>query len=74
MDKKEKIIIYGAGRRGKTFYEFIERHGKEDIIYAFCDQNYEKIKEIEGKQVISFEKACKYRLPFLISVMDEKAV
>lgn len=74
MDKKEKIIIYGAGKRGKTFYEFIERQGKEDIIYAFCDQNYEKIKEIEGKQVISFEEACKYGLPFLISVMDEKAV
>lgn len=74
MDKKEKIIIYGAGRRGQTFYEFIERQGKKDIIYAFCDQNYEKIKEIEGKQVVSFEEACKYGLPFLISVMDEKAV
>ena len=38
-----KVIIYGAGYRGTAFYEFIEKNGMGDIVYAFCDQNYDKI-------------------------------
>ncbi|MFR6393367.1 MAG: hypothetical protein ACLUN0_11175 [Roseburia sp.] len=30
-----KVIIYGAGYRGTAFYEFIEKNGMGDIVYAF---------------------------------------
>lgn len=69
-----KVIIYGAGYRGTAFYEFIEKNGMGDIVYAFCDQNYDKIKEVDGKKVVSFQEACSYNLPFFISIIDEKAV
>lgn len=69
-----KVIIYGAGYRGTAFYEFIEKNGMGDIVYAFCDQNYDKIKEVDGKKVVSFQEACSYNLPFFISIIDEGAV
>lgn len=69
-----KVIIYGAGYRGTAFYEFIEKNGMGDIVYAFCDQNYDKIKEVDGKKVVSFQEACSYNLPFFISIIDEEAV
>lgn len=65
-----QIIIYGAGRRGKACYDFIKNRGKEDIIYAFCDRNWESIISLDGKKVISFEEAKKYKVPFLISVVE----
>ena len=69
-----KVIIYGAGYRGTAFYEFIEKNGMGDPVYAFCDQNYDKIKEVDGKKVVSFQEACSYNLPFFISIIDEEAV
>lgn len=45
-----QIIIYGAGRRGKACYDFIKNRGKEDIIYAFCDRNWESIISLDGKK------------------------
>lgn len=65
-----QIIIYGAGKRGKACYDFIKKRGKENIIYAFCDRNFDSIWSVEDKNVISFEEAKKYKIPFLISVVE----
>ena len=69
MDNKQ-IIIYGAGKRGVACYEFIKARGKENIVYAFCDRNYNEISQIDGKRVISFEEARDCKMPFLISVVE----
>ena len=51
-------------------YEFIKARGKENIVYAFCDRNYNEISQIDGKRVISFEEARDCKMPFLISVVE----
>lgn len=68
------IIIYGAGTRGKGCYDFIKKFKKEDMILGFCDKKYHKIQNVEGKKVISFDEACKYDVPFLISIVDDNTV
>lgn len=69
-----QIIIYGAGERGRGIYNFFEKYNQEQMIWGFCDQNHEKILEIEGKKVVGFEEAISYKMPFLISLTDEKIV
>lgn len=69
-----QIIIYGAGERGRGIYNFFEKYNQGQMIWGFCDQNYEKILEIEGKKVVGFEEAISYKMPFLISLTDEKIV
>lgn len=66
------IIIYGAGTRGKGCYDFIKKIGKDNIVLGFCDEKYNEIQNIEGKEVMSFEKACEQRVPFLVSIVDDK--
>lgn len=68
------IIIYGAGARGKGCYDFIKKFKKENIVVGFCDEKYDQIQNIEDKKVVSFDEACKYDVPFLISVVDNKVV
>lgn len=70
MNPESKIIIYGAGKRGKQFYNFIKQRNGQNNVYAFCDENYKNIKEIDGKKVVSFDEACEYGLPFFISIVE----
>ena len=69
-----EIIIYGAGERGKGIYNFFEQYNQETMIKGFCDENYKEIREIKGRKVVGFEEAVSYKLPFLISISDEKIV
>lgn len=69
-----KIIIYGAGERGRGFYNFFEKHGKQEMVIGFCDRNYAVIENLKGKKVMSFEEAARYQVPFLISIVDKTAV
>ncbi len=59
-----QIIIYGAGRRGKACYDFIKNRGKEDIIYAFCDRNWESIISLDGKKLYHLKKQKNIRYLF----------
>lgn len=68
------IIIYGAGTRGKGCYDFIKKFKKENMVVGFCDEKYDQIQKIEDKKVMSFDEACKYHVPFLVSVVDDKTV
>lgn len=64
----QKLIIYGAGKRGAWYYDLFEEHGKENDIVAFCDINYANIKTLKGKSVVSLEEALSYKMPFWISI------
>lgn len=68
------IIIYGAGARGKGCYDFIKKFKKENMVIGFCDEKFDQIQNVEDKKVMSFDEACKYDVPFLISVVDDKMV
>lgn len=45
LSPNTKIIIYGAGRRGKKIRKIIDESTKHHIV-AWCDQQYEKYKEL----------------------------
>ena len=35
----EKIILFGAGKMGKSLYEFLQQRGESEIVACFCDNN-----------------------------------
>lgn len=35
----KKIIIYGAGQRGKSYYDFLKHRNLSELVYGFCDKN-----------------------------------
>lgn len=51
-----KIILYGAGRRGRSCYEFLKMNGFEKIVYGFCDKMAHEIKMVEDKKVWLIEE------------------
>lgn len=65
-----KFIIYGAGNRGKWFFDFLKWRGMEDRIYCYADQRFDTLKECYGKEVVSLEKAVNYKMKFLIAIDD----
>jgi len=65
---EEKIIIYGAGKRGNDYYKFLKSKNLDNYVAAFCDKRANEIKEKFGKPVILYEDALKLNLPFLIGV------
>ena len=68
----EKIIIYGAGKRGRQYYNFLNLIQEKNIIYAFCDKNYKQIEKIESIPVYPYCELKDKGLPFVIGVSDGK--
>lgn len=68
---KNKVVIYGAGKRGIEFYKYLKANGDSNIIYGFCDQNYQKIMMIEDKHVYDYEKIKLLKLHYVVSIIDE---
>lgn len=66
-----KFIIYGAGNRGRWCIRFLKWRSLEENVYAFCDERYEELVNIEGKNVLSYSEAKEKSLPFLIAVKDK---
>ncbi|WP_051608643.1 class I SAM-dependent methyltransferase [Selenomonas sp. FC4001] len=65
---KSKIIIYGAGRKGRNIYNFLCRLGYAYLVYAFCDRNAVQLGKIDNIPVIDIDEAKKTSLSFLIGV------
>lgn len=63
-----QIIIYGAGKRGRKYYEFLKEKKLSDYVYGFCDRNYEQLDFIDDKKVYSYEAIKSLHYPFLLSV------
>lgn len=70
----EKIIIYGAGKRGREYYNFFSLIQEKNIIYAFCDKNYKQIGKIESIPVYPYCELKDKGLPFVIGVSDWKEI
>lgn len=70
----DQIIIYGAGVMGKQYYDFLKAVHMENVIYAYCDKNYEKIKNINGIPVCPYDDLKDQRIPFVISTLMHEEI
>ena len=68
---ENQFIIYGAGKRGVSWYNFLKQNNLNDNIYGFCDKNYENIKCVGEKKVFSYEEVKNLDLPFFVSIENE---
>ena len=66
-----KIIIYGAGQKGRSLYNFLKFYGKDECVIGFCDKNAQNIGEIDNKPVMIFDEAVSKTKYFLIGVGKE---
>lgn len=67
---QRKYIIYGAGKWGRIYYNFLKHLNRESLVIGFCDRRYYEIEKIEDKRVFSYEEAKEYNVPFIVSVRD----
>lgn len=67
----KQFIIYGAGKRGISWYNFLKQNKLDYNIYGFCDNNYENIKYIGYKKVYSYDEIKDLGLPFFVSISNE---
>ena len=68
-----KYIIYGAGKQGRAYYDFLKQKGLDSCIIGFCDKRYDEIKQISNKPVFGYEEAKENDAQFIIAVGDETA-
>lgn len=68
----EKYIIYGAGKMGKSGYEFLELNGWGSCIQGFCDRNSGAINQLCQKPVYSYPQAKELGFPFIIAIGDRQ--
>lgn len=47
----KKIVLYGAGKRGRTIYDFLKANNYADFIDGFCDEKAEEMQSIDGKKI-----------------------
>ena len=50
-----KIILYGAGRNGVRYLKWLAYCGIAHLVCAFCDKNAERLREINGIRVLSYQ-------------------
>ena len=46
-----KIVLYGAGKRGRAIYSFLKTQGLSEHVYGFCDK---RGKENEKSRINQF--------------------
>lgn len=66
----EKFIIYGAGKCGQNWSEFLKYKNLQKHVYCFVDKNAKSIKSIDGIQVLTLEETLELDFPYFISVQD----
>lgn len=71
--ENKKYIIYGAGKQGQAYLDFLKQKNLDSVIIGFCDKRYDVIKQILGKAVFSYEEAKEQDVQFIVAVGDEKA-
>lgn len=65
-----KIVLYGAGKRGRALYRFLKMLGEADIIYGFCDREWEKISAIDNKKIYSPMELKEDNIKYYITIAD----
>ena len=68
--EKNKIVIYGAGERGRGYYDFLKEKGICNDIFGFCDRDYAKIKAYSDKKVYDYEQIKGLGFQYIVSIAD----
>jgi ubiquinone/menaquinone biosynthesis C-methylase UbiE len=68
-----KIVLYGAGKRGRDVYNFLRANGWDYIVYCFCDVNAHNIKSIDGVRVVEPQELEGEDIIYCITLMDKDA-
>lgn len=64
----EKIILFGAGKKGKSLYKFLKQRGEECLVECFCDNNSDLWGKQIGKAVVCSYDECKNKdIKFVIA-------
>ena len=64
----EKIILFGAGKDGKSVYEFLQQRGEGNLVVCFCDNNKDLWgMKIGDAEVYSYEACKKKQEKFVIA-------
>lgn len=71
MIQEKKYIIYGAGKKGRSYLQFLQKYNLDNSIKYFCDKNAECIGNIGSIPVLSYEEAADKGLPFIIAIRNE---
>lgn len=71
MMQDKNYIIYGAGKKGRAYFQFLQKYGLDNRVRCFCDKNAECIESIDSVSVISYEEALGMKLPFIIAIRNE---
>ncbi len=67
----KKIVIYGAGKEGKKALTFLKTINAEQKVICFCDKNYEKIKDIDGIPIKSFDDIKGEDVSFIVAISKQ---
>ena len=70
--ESKKYIIYGAGKQGRAYLDFLKQKGLDSYIIGFCDRRHNEIKQISDKRVFSYDEAKEYDAGFVVAVGDEE--
>lgn len=70
MEEQKQFIIYGMGKQGKIYYNFLKEKGLEGCVKGFCDRRYSELGEYDGKKCYGYDEAKREDVPFLISLYD----
>lgn len=65
------IIIYGAGKKGRAYLLFLQKHNMDSYVKCFCDRNAEVLGSIGKIPVVSYQEACQMEIPFVVGVRKE---
>lgn len=66
-----KLIMYGAGKMGRAYLQFLRKYNLDNRIECFCDKKYISLQDIDSFSVLSYEDAKKLNLTFIVAVKKE---
>lgn len=69
----KEIILYGAGKMGQAYLQFLKRYHLDSYVKCFCDQNAGRIENVDGKSVCCYEDVASSSNSFVIALRKEYA-
>lgn len=67
----EKIVLYGAGKRGQGMYEFLKSISCEKYIYGFCDRNVTTKRNMHDRNIWTVDELKKQSgVIFCLTLLD----
>lgn len=72
--KKRQVVIYGAGKNGMSIFNWLRSVGLEDVICAFCDQNYKEIKLKENVEILPYSALKNGDYVYIVTPVEKEEI